>query len=109
MQFVDIIVAVLFAIVAIAILGYVGLVIPELRAYLKQNAKLAAIFSFIFDAAPVKNESKKTPLPLQVTIEGLIPIVFWLLILLPMFIFPVVLIIFPILGIPWSYLLPPAP
>ena len=109
MQFVDIIVAVLFAIVAIAILGYLGLVIPELMAYLKQNAKLAAIFSFIFDAAPVQKESKKTQLPLQVTIEGLIPIVFWLLILLPMFIYPVVLIIFPIKGIPWTNLLPPAP
>lgn len=109
MQFVDIVVGLLFAIVAIAILGYVGLVIPELRAYLKQNAKLAGIFSLIFDAAPAQKESKKTLLPIQVTIEGLIPIVFWLLILLPMFIFPIVLIIFPILGIPWSYLLPPVP
>ena len=109
MQFVDIVVGVLFAIVVIAVLGYVGLVIPELRSYSKQNPKLAAILSLVFNAAPAQEESKKTALPLKVVIQGLIPIIFWVLILLPMFIFPIILIIFPMLGIPWSYLLPPVP
>lgn len=109
MQFVDVVVGVLFAIVVVAVVGYIGLIIPELQGYSKQNARLASILSLVFNAAPAQGDSKKTVLPVRVTMEGLIPVIFWLLILLPMFIFPIVLIIFPIMGIPWSYLLPPVP
>lgn len=100
-------VAFLFAIVAIAVLGWVASILPELRMFVKSYLFLSNIFQTLFNAAPVQQDALKASVPVKVVVKDILPIVFWLLILLPMFVFPVILIIFPIMHIPWSYLLPP--
>ena len=103
------VVTVLFAILALAIVSWIAILIPEFEQFLDYHKKLNSIFAFIFNAAPVQEDAKKTPLPIRVVILRIIPIILWLLILVPMIIFPIILIIFPILHIPWTYLLPPTP
>jgi hypothetical protein len=105
----DVIVALLFVIMGIAILGWIAIVIPELRIYLKQNKYLAGIFSMLFSANATNADVKKTYRPLKFTLEDILPIIFWLLILLPIFIFPILLVIGPMLGIPWTSLFPMPP
>jgi hypothetical protein len=105
----DVVVTLLFVILGVAVLGWVGILIPELRAYLKQNKFLAGIFSMLFAANATNADVKKTYRPLKFTLEDILPIVFWLLILLPMILFPVILVIGPILHIPWTTLFPMPP
>jgi hypothetical protein len=107
---VDIIVPVLFALLGIAFLAWIAVVIRELP----QNAPglwklITKVTGPLFDAAPAQQEIKKSSFPLRVIVGRLFPIVFWLLIFLPFVIFPIILVLMPLLGIPWSYLLPPTP
>lgn len=104
------IVAVLFAILALAIVAWIAIIIPEFEIFLDYHKTISSILAFIFNSAPEDAaEEKKTPLPLRVVVQRLIPIILWLIVLVPMFVFPIILIVFPILHIPWSYLLPPTP
>ena len=103
----DAVVALLFAIVGVAVIGWIAFILPELRLYLNEHAILSHFIQMIFNAAPVQNDANKASAPVKIAVRDLLPIVFWLLILLPMFIFPIILIVFPLMHIPWSYLLPP--
>ena len=103
------VVTVLFAILALAIISWIAILVPEFAKFLDYHKRLNSVFAFIFNAAPVQEEAKKTVLPVRLVILRLIPIILWLLILVPMIIFPIILILFPILHIPWTYLLPPTP
>jgi hypothetical protein len=104
------VVTVLFAILALAIIAWIAIVMPEFENFLDYHKKLASILAFIFSSAPEDpEEEKKTPTPIRVVVQRLIPIILWLIILVPMIVFPIILIIFPLLHIPWSYLLPPTP
>jgi hypothetical protein len=105
----DIVVAVLFGILGLAVVSWVAILIPELNKFLQSHKRIYSIIAFIFNAAPVQQDAKGMSPPVRVVTEGLIPIILWLLILVPMFVFPIILIIFPLLHIPWSYLLPPTP
>ena len=105
----EIVVAILFAILGLAIVSWVAIVIPELQKYLQGHERIWGIIAFVFNAAPDRGEADKMSPPVRVVAEGLIPIILWLLILVPMFVFPIILIIFPLLHIPWTYLLPPTP
>jgi hypothetical protein len=105
----DIVVAILFAILGLAIISWVGILIPELDKFLRGHKRIYNIIHFVFNAAPDQEDASKMSPPVRVVAEGLIPIIFWLLILVPMFVFPIILIIFPLLHIPWTYLLPPTP
>ena len=105
----EIVVALLFAILGLAILSWIAIIIPEFGKFLQGHKTLHSLVSFIFNAAPDQEDAKGMSPPVRIVAEGLIPIVLWLLILVPMFVFPIILIIFPILHIPWSYLLPPTP
>ena len=102
---VDIVLGVTFGLLGIAIVSWIVKVAFELS----RVDPFRSIFATIFSPAPDRAEVDRTALPVKVTIEGILPILFWLLIFLPMIIFPIILIIFPLLGIPWSYLLPPTP
>jgi hypothetical protein len=102
---VDATVGVLFALLALAIIAWIARVLPELASV----EPFKGVFGMIFAPVPAKSDVDKAALPVKFTVERIIPIIFWLLILLPMIIFPIVLIIFPLLGLPWSYLLPPVP
>lgn len=99
--------AFLFAIVGIAILGWIGSILPELRLFIRTHLFISGIIQTLFNAAPVQQDASKASAPVKIVVKDIIPLLFWLLILLPMFIFPIVLIIFPIMHIPWSFLLPP--
>ena len=103
----DAIVVLLFAIVGIAVIAWIAFLIPELRLFLKEHTSISGMLQTIFNAAPVQQDASKASEPVKIVVKDVIPILFWLLILLPMFVFPVILIIFPLLHIPWSYLLPP--
>jgi len=105
----EIVVTLLFAILALAILSWIAIVIPELGKYLEYHKRLSALVSFVFNAAPAQENASGMSPPVRAFTEGLIPIILWLLIIVPMFVFPIILIIFPLLHIPWSYLLPPTP
>lgn len=105
----EIVVGILFAILGLAIVSWVAIVIPELDKYLRSHKRLYAIIAFVFNAAPDQEDASQMSPPVRVVAEGLIPIILWLLIIVPMFVFPIILIIFPLLHIPWSYLLPPTP
>jgi hypothetical protein len=101
------IVTLLFVILAIAIVGWIGFMLPDLRAFLKNHRLVSGVLQAIFNAAPVQQDASKAGEPVKIVVKDIIPLLFWLLILLPMFIFPIILIIFPLMHIPWSYLLPP--
>jgi hypothetical protein len=105
----ELVVGLLFAILGLAIVSWIAIILPDLEKFLKQHKRIWAVFSFVFNAAPVQEDASKMSPPVRVITERLIPIVLWLLILVPMFVFPIILIVFPILHIPWSYLLPPNP
>jgi len=105
----EIVVAVLFAILGLAIISWVAIVIPELSKFLQGHRRIYGVISFIFNAALDQEEAKGMSPPVRIVAEGLIPVILWLLILVPMFVFPIILVIFPLLHIPWTYLLPPTP
>jgi hypothetical protein len=106
---VEIVEAVLFGILALAVIAWIAIVIPEFKTFLRQHKRLFSVASFVFNAAPAQDDARKTYQPVGFVIERIIPIILWLLIIVPMFVFPIILIIFPLLHIPWSYLLPPTP
>jgi len=101
------IVILLFAIVGIAVIGWIFFLLPDVRLFLKEHASLSGMVQIIFNAAPVQQDASKASEPVKVVVKDVIPILFCGLILLPMFVFPVILIVFPLLHLPWSYLLPP--
>jgi hypothetical protein len=105
----DVIVAILFAILGLAIISWVGILIPELNKFIQSHKRIAGIVAFIFNAAPDQEDASRMSPPVRIVAEGLIPIILWILILVPMIVFPIILIIFPLLHIPWTYLLPPTP
>jgi len=105
----EIVVAILFAILGLAIVSWVAILIPEFSRFLQGHKRLNSLISFVFNAAPDQEDAKGMSPPVRVVAEGLIPIILWLMILVPMFVFPIILIIFPLLHIPWTYLLPPTP
>jgi hypothetical protein len=107
--FVDVIVGILFAILAIAVIGWIGIITPGLRSFIQSHKHLSSVVNLIFSAAPDPEDLKKASEPVDVVFGGLLPIILWILIVVPMFVFPIILIIFPLLHIPWSYLLPPTP
>lgn len=101
------VITILFVIVGVAVIAWIAFLLPEVRLYLKENMSLGHWVEMIFNAAPVQQDASKASAPVKVVIKDILPLVFWLLILLPMFLFPIILIIFPLAHIPWSYLLPP--
>lgn len=105
----EIVIAILFAILGLAIISWVGILIPELNKFLQGHKRINSIVHFVFNAAPDQEDASKMSPPVRVVAEGLIPIILWLLIIVPMFVFPIILIIFPVFHIPWKYLLPPTP
>jgi hypothetical protein len=110
MTLIDILVAFLFAIFGLAIIAWLVVVFSEMIKELPSiTSMFTKIFGSIFSAAPAKSELKHSHPAVKVSVGGLLPIVLWLLILLPMIILPIVLILFPMLGIPWSRLMPVAP
>jgi hypothetical protein len=103
---VAIVVPVLFGIVGLAILAWLVVVATE---FVKINPRVQKMMTAVLSPAPGEPDVGNSTLPVKIVVEGVIPIVFWLLIFLPMIILPIILIVFPLLGIPWSYLLPPVP
>jgi uncharacterized membrane protein len=101
------IVTILFALVGVAVVAWVASVFVDFRLFLNEHANISHQIQMIFNAAPVQQEADRSSKPVRLVVKDLLPIIFWLLILLPMFIFPVILIVFPLMHIPWSYLLPP--
>ncbi|SRR5579875_311781 len=99
------VVGLLFGIVGLAIIAWLIVVGREVI----KTGKFDKILSVVFAPAPAKDEVQRSILPVRVAIENILPLIFWILIFLPMIIFPIILILFPLLGIPWSYLLPPVP
>ena len=106
---VDPIVGVLFALSGLAIVTWVFIVIPELRIFLKQHSTLSGLFMMIFSARVTNTEVKRSYRPVRFILENILPIVFWLLILLPMFVFPIILVIGPSMHVPWTTLFPLPP
>jgi hypothetical protein len=106
-MFTQAIVTLLFVILAVAVIGWIGFISSDLKAFLKSHRVVSGIVQTIFNAAPVQQEATKAAEPVKIVVKDIIPLLFWLLILLPMFIFPIILIIFPLMHIPWAYLLPP--
>jgi hypothetical protein len=99
-----------FAILAIALITWIAIVIRELpEGDPGLNKSIKKITSIVFDAAPAQSDVKKSSLPVRIVLEGIIPIIFWLLILVPMVIFPIILILMALFHIPWTYLLPVPP
>ena len=105
----DVIVGILFAILGLAIISWIVILLPDLGKYLQTHKRIWSVISFIFNAAPDPEDAERTYKPVGFVMERIIPIILWLLILVPMFVFPIILVVFPILHIPWSYLLPPTP
>lgn len=103
----DAVITLLFAIVAVAVIAWIAFMLPELRLFLKEHRNLSHPVEMIFNAAPVQSDVAKASTPVRVIVKDIIPILFWILIILPMVILPIILIIFPLMHIPWSYLLPP--
>lgn len=99
-----------FAILGLAVLTWIAVIIRELpEGAPALNKSVARITSFVFNAAPAQSDVKKSAFPVRVVVQGLIPIIFWLLILVPMVVFPIILVFMALFHIPWTYLLPPMP
>jgi hypothetical protein len=96
---VAIVVPVVFGIVGLAILTWLVVVATE---FVKTKPRVQRMLATVFSPAPGRPDVGNSTLPVKVVVEGVVPIVFWLLIFLPMIIFPIILIAFPLLGIPWS-------
>ncbi len=99
-----------FGILGIAALTWIAVIIKELPegapGLYKQVSKITSV---VFNAAPDQADMKKSSLPVKVVVEGIIPIIFWLLIIVPMVVFPIIIIIMALFHIPWTYLLPVPP
>ncbi len=107
---VGVIVPVLFGLMGLAILAWIAAVFRELPENAPSMYKMITrITGPLFNAAPAQYDIKQTNPPIRFVVGRIIPIIFWLLIILPMVIFPIILIVMPLLGIPWTYLLPPTP
>jgi hypothetical protein len=96
-----------FGIVGLAIVTWVVVVLRELpEGAPGLNKYVSSVISFVFNAAPAQADVKNSSLPVKIIVKGIIPLVFWILLIVPMVVFPIILILFPLLHIPWSYLLP---
>ncbi len=102
----DIVLGFSFSVLGLAILSWLVVVLQEL---VSTNTFFKNLATLLFLPAPAAQDVRKSYLPIRIIVERLIPIVFWLLILVPMIVFPIILILFPLFGIPWTYLLPPVP
>jgi hypothetical protein len=99
-----------FAILSIAVLTWVAVIFRELpEGAPGLNRFVSRITSFIFNAAPAQSDVKRSALPVRVIVERLIPIFFWLLIIVPMVVFPIILVFMALFHVPWTYLLPSMP
>jgi predicted secreted protein len=99
-----------FAILAIAVITWIVVLIRELpEGDPTLNNSVRKITSIVFDAAPAQSDIKRSSLPVRIIVEGIIPIIFWLLIIVPMVVFPIILILMVLFHIPWTYLLPVPP
>ena len=103
---VDLVLGFSFGLLGLAVISWLVVLSQELFAASQFFRNLLAL---IFLPAPARKEVSMSSFPVRLVVERLVPIVFWLLILVPMIIFPIILIIFPLFGIPWTYLLPPVP
>jgi hypothetical protein len=107
---VSILVPAVFALLVVAVLTWLVVIwrqIPEQMPTL--YTWIRKITRPLFSIAPIQPEIANSDLPTKLVVGRLIPLIFWILIFLPMILFPIILIIMPLLGIPWSYLLPPVP
>ncbi|MGI0078094.1 MAG: hypothetical protein ACRECH_00535 [Nitrososphaerales archaeon] len=103
---VDIVLAFTFGLLGLAIISWLIVISKELVSH---SQLFRNVLGLIFLPAPARQDVSRSSFPVRIVVERLVPIVFWLLILVPMIIFPIILILFPLLGIPWTYLLPPVP
>jgi hypothetical protein len=105
-----VLVPLLFGITGLAVLTWIVVIFRQLPENApKLWALITKITGPIFNVAPAQKDIEKSDPATRLVVGGIIPLIFWILIVLPMVIFPIVLILFPLLGIPWSYLLPPVP
>jgi hypothetical protein len=96
-----------FAILAIAVLTWIVIIARELpEGDPELNKSVSKITSFIYNAAPAQTDVKNSTLPIRIIVEGIIPIIFWLLIIVPMVVFPIILVLMALFHVPWTYLLP---
>jgi hypothetical protein len=95
-----------FAILAIAFLTWIFAIIPQLPRGDPKVKSISKITSFVLNAAPAQADVKNSSLAVRIIVEGLIPIIFWLLIIVPMVVFPIILLLMALFHIPWTYLLP---
>jgi hypothetical protein len=99
-----------FAILGVALLTWIIVITRELpEGDPGLYKRISKITSFVFNATPAQSDVKKSSFPVRVIVEGLIPIIFWLLIIVPMVVFPIILVLMALFHIPWTYLLPPMP
>jgi hypothetical protein len=107
---VDILVPFLFAIFGLAIIAWLVAVAKEFVESDEKVKKLVMKTSAIlFGPTPARADVERSSLPVRFSLERILPLLLWLLILLPMILLPVVLVLFPVLGIPWSRLMPVPP
>jgi hypothetical protein len=99
-----------FGILGIAVITWIVVILRELPEGAPGLYKhVSRITSVVFNATPLQSDVKRSSLPVKVVVEGLIPLIFWLLIIVPMVIFPIILVFMALFHIPWSYLLPVPP
>lgn len=102
----DLVLGFSFGLLGLSIISWLVVVAREL---VSKSQFFRNLLALIFLPAPGRQDVSRSSFPVRVVVERLVPIAFWLLILVPMIIFPIILILFPLLGIPWAYLLPPTP
>jgi len=99
-----------FGSLALAVVAWIAIILNELPDGAPGlNRLVTSITSFIFDATPAQADVNKSSLLVRLFAQRLIPIILWLLIIVPMVIFPIIFVIMPLLHIPWTVLLPPTP
>jgi hypothetical protein len=99
-----------FGILGIAVITWIVVILRELPEGAPRLYKyVSKVTSVVFNAAPDQADMKKSSFPVRVIVEGIIPIIFWLLIIVPMVVFPIILVLMALFHIPWTYLLPVSP
>ncbi len=102
----DIVLTLSFALLGLAVISWLVVIVREL---VSSSPLFKNIARLTFLPAPAMDDVRRSYLPVRIIVERIVPIVLWLLILVPMIVFPIILILFPLLRIPWTYLLPPVP
>ncbi len=99
-----------FAILGLAVLTWIVVIVRDLpKADPELHGRISKITHPVFNAAPAQEDMKNSSFAVRLVVEGIIPIVFWILIIVPMVVFPIVLVLMALFHIPWSYLLPVPP